>query len=311
MTVATFVISNLNTADFTFESITFEKLSFKIPIEAQWHDEHNATFKAVADDKLNVEPLIQNNGLIGVVDDLCLLLSLAQSTIIYCREYCINEATRLRNLIPVNKKVGTKLVKDNKIESYLSTAAQTLRKPKWAERSGFIPAAYYLLIGDSDEIGEVSFMLTWIALETLANAYTEKEGTSTVLHSNTFKKIVKPPIIEVLNQLEKEEHLTPEQKELIINKLPELNRPSIRYKICKLRDAYGWDFITNRLLGEYIKLRDNLMHLGTHGGVELTRVQDLSVKLHLSMYLALIDSIGCSDYVSYLHSVKKQIKGNE
>ena len=116
---------------------------------------------------------------------------------------------------------------------------------------------------------------------------------------------------KVLNQLEKEEQLTPEQKELIINKLPELNRPSIRYKICKLRDAYGWDFITNRLLGEYIKLRDNLMHSGTYGGVELTRVKDLDAKLHQSMYLALIDLMGCSDYVSYLHSVKKQIKGNE
>ncbi|MFC2004109.1 hypothetical protein ACFLUK_01010 [Chloroflexota bacterium] len=137
--MATFVISNLDTQNFTFENIEFKKLTYANLIEAQWRDDHGATFKAEADDNLesNVEPIVQNNGLIGVVDDLCLLLSLAQSTIIYCREYSINEATRLRNLIPVYKKVGTKLVKDNKMESYLSTAAQTLRKPKWAERSGF------------------------------------------------------------------------------------------------------------------------------------------------------------------------------
>ena len=309
--MATFVISNLYTQNFTFENIEFNKLTYTNQIESQWRDEHNATFKAEADDNLenNVEPIIQNNGLTGVVDDLCLLLSLAQSTIIYCREYCINEATTLRNLTPVYKKVGTRIVKDNKMESYLSTAAQTLRKPKWAERSGFFPAAYYLLRGGADEIGVASFMLTWIALETLTNAYTEKEGTSTVLHSDTFKEMVKPPIIKVLRQLESKEHLTPEQKGLIINKLSELNRPSIRYKIRKLRDAHGWDFITNGLLGEYIDLRDNLMHSGTYGGVDLARVRDLSVKLNISMYLALIDLIGCSDYVSYLQPIKEQIKG--
>ena len=310
--MATFVISNLDTQNFAFKKIEFKKLTFANQIEAQWRDNHGATFKAEADDNLEdeVEPIVQNNGLIGVVDDTCLLLSLAQTRTIYCREYYIKGKGRLRNNLPVFRNTGTKLVDDKKIEPFLNSAVKKLREPGFAQNSGFFPAAYYLLIGGTDEIGVASFMLTWIALETLTNAYTEKEGTSTVLHSDTFKKIVKPPIIKVLNQLEKEEHLTPEQKELIINKLPELNRPSIRYKICKLRDAYGWDFITNRLLGEYIKLRDNLMHSGIYGGVELTRVQDLDAKLHQSMYLALIDLIGCSEYISYLDFIKKQIEGN-
>ena len=61
--MATFVISNLYTANFTFEGITFQKLNFKIPVEEQWANDHCATFKALADDNLNVEPRGQKTGL--------------------------------------------------------------------------------------------------------------------------------------------------------------------------------------------------------------------------------------------------------
>ena len=317
--MASFVISNLNASEFTFENINFKKLvsnnSYYPALKKRWQDDHNATFIAVADDTLVVAPIMPNQGLYGVVKDICLLLSLVQSKFIYCPEYIMGETPAethhsLGHYYRVGKPTAGKWVNDDKIEPFLNSAVKTLRESEFAHRNVFIPAVYYLLMGDSDEIGEVSFILPWMALETLANAYAEKEGTSTILHSNHFKEIVKPTVIGVLNQLEKEERLTVGQKELIINKLPELNRPSIRYKICKLRDAYGWDFITNRLLGEYIKLRDNLMHLGTLGGIELTRGKDLSVKLHLSLYLALIDLIGCSNYVSHLQALKTQIKDN-
>ncbi|MFC1945939.1 hypothetical protein ACFLW1_01925 [Chloroflexota bacterium] len=317
--MASFVISNLDASEFTFENINFKKLvcnnSYYLELKKRWQDDYNATFTAVADDNLVVAPIIKNQGLLGVVDDICLLLSLVQSKFIYCPEYIMGEKPTQTHYdrghyYRVGKPTAGKWVNDDKIEPFLNSAVKILRESEFGERSGFIAASYYLLVGDSDEIGEVSFILPWMALETLANAYAEKDGISTILHSNNFKEIVKPAVIEVLNQLEKEERLTAGQKELIISKLPELNRPSIRYKICKLRDAYGWDFITNRLLGDYIELRDNLMHLGTLGGVKLARVQDLSIKLHLSMYLALINLIGCSEYISNLDSLKIQIKGN-
>lgn len=309
--MGTFVISNLDTQNFTFENIRFERLTYNSPIEKQWHEEYSATFQAIADDDLNIKPIIQDKGPIGVINDICLLLSLAQSRIIFCPEYTMGETTTLMRYYRIGKPTAGKWVNDDKIEPFLNSAAQILREPRFAHRSGFIPAAYYLLIGDSDEIGEVSFMFPWIALEILANAHAEKKGISIVLHSNIFKNIAKPPIIEALNQLEKEERLTPEQKELIINKLPELNRPSIRYKICKLRNAHEWGFITDGLLGEYIKLRDGIMHLGTHGNIQSTRMQDLSIKLRMSIYLALIDLIGCSNYISHLHHIKQQIRDEE
>lgn len=310
--MADFVIGNLDTHEFTFEIFNFKKLasnnSHYISLKKRWQDEYHATFTAVANDNSVVAPIINNQGLIGVIDDICLLLSLAQSRIIFCPEYIMGETTTLRRHYRIGKPTAGKWVNDDNIEPFLNSAVQILRQPRFAHRSGFIPAAYYLLIGDSDEIGETSFMFPWIALEILANAHAKK---SNILHSNIFKNIAKPPIIETLNQLEEEAHLTPEQKELIINKLPELNRPSIRYEICKLRDAREWDFITDGLLGEYIKLRDGIMHLGTHGNIKSTRMQDLAIKLRMSIYLALIDLIGCSDYISHLQHIKKQIKDEE
>jgi hypothetical protein len=310
--MATFVISNLDTQNFAFKKIEFKKLTFANQIEAQWRDNHGATFKAEADDNLEdeVEPIVQNNGLIGVVDDTCLLLSLAQTRTIYCREYYIKGRGRLRNNLPVFRNTGTKLVDDKKIEPFLNSAVKKLREPGFAQNSGFIRAAYYLLMGDSDEIGEASFMLTWIALEILANAHAENEGTSAILLDGEFKERVKKGVIEALNQLEKKGHLTIEQKKLMINKIPELNRPSIRNKVHRLRDDRRWGFITNSLLNEYINVRDHIMHLGTHGRFTLVRVIDLTIKLRMSMYLALIDLIGCSEYISYLDSLKKQIEGN-
>lgn len=309
--MGTFVISNLDTQNFTFENIKFERLTYNSQIEKQWQEEYSATFQAVADDDLNIKPIIQDKGLIGVINDICLLLSLAQSRIIFCPEYFMGDTTTLTRHYRIGNPTAGKWVSDDKIEPFLNSAVLALREPLFAHSSGFIPAAYYLLIGDSDEIGEVSFMFPWIALEILANAYAEKEGISSILQSNIFKNIAEPPIIEALNQLEKEECLTPEQKELITNKLPELNRPSIRYKIRKLRNAHEWDFITDGLLGEYIKLRDGIMHLGTPRNIQFTRLQDLSRKLRMSIYLALIDLIGCSNYISHLQHVKQQIKEEE
>lgn len=312
--MADFVISNLDTQEFIFENISFKKLvsnnSYYFELKKRWQDDYNATFTAVADDDLVVAPIINNQGLMGVVNDICLLLSLAQSRIIFCPEYTMDDKTILRRYYRIGKPTASKWVNDDKIEPFLNSATQILREPRFAHRSGFIPAIYYLLIGDSDEIGEVSFMFPWIALEILANAHAEEKGVSTVLPSNIFKNMTKPLIIEVLNQLKNEGALTLEQKELIINKLPELNRPSIRHKICKLRDAHEWNFITDELLGEYIKLRDGIMHLGTHGNLQFTRLQDLSIKLRMSIYLALIDLLGCSEYISHLDSIKKQIEGN-
>jgi hypothetical protein len=174
--MATFVISNLDldsaNKEFEFENIEFLRLTKGIQIEDQWRDEQGATFKAVADDNLNVTPIIQDNGLIGVVDDLCLLLSLAQSRIIFCCLYEIGGNSRQRVSYKKGKIFDPKTIEDSNLKAYLLSAANTIRQPNWAKKTGFIPSAYFWAETFNHEPGDIGFLLTWIALEILANAHT-------------------------------------------------------------------------------------------------------------------------------------------
>lgn len=313
--MADFVISNLDAQEFTFENISFKKLvnndSYNILVKKRWQDEYYATFTAVADDNLKVRPIIQDEGLKGVVNDICLLLSLAQSRCIYCPEYTINEESSQRPPFRGSKKISDKIVGDNQIESYLSNAVQTLRKPEWIQKTGFIPAIYYLMGGKYPELGDVEFILTWIALETLANTHSKMSGISNHILPSTKFKGVKEGVISMLTQLKKGSQLTSKQEELIKQKVPELNRLSIRSKVNKLRSEYGWDFITDELFNDWNKLRNHIMHTGTYAGLNQTKLIDLSTRLRVSMQLILIDMLDCSNYVDNLQGLKTRIRGNK
>jgi len=151
------------------------------------------------------------------------------------------------------------------------------------------------------ELGEVEFMLTWIALEVLANAHAETRKISDILPPDKFK-VVKKEVKKVLSHLE--------GGELIIQKIPELNRPSIREKVDKLKSEYKWDFITDKLFSEWNKLRNHIMHTGTYAGFSQNKLIDLSVQLRDSMQLMLIDLLSCSDYVNNLQGLKTRIRGS-
>ena len=307
--MATFVISNLNTKNFIFEGISFERLAYNIDIEKQWRDQRDATFKAVADDNLDVKPIISNNGLVGVVDDICLLLSIALSSYVYCSLDTNNETLYLGGILHIRDVRGRLMVRHSKIESFLDTAARTLRKPHWAEKTGFVPSVYFLRGANCSVFDDDAFMLCWIALEILANANANELGISQVLPKTEFNKSVKPAVLEALNGIDKGS-LPAKQKTLIKDKIPELNRTSIRNKVYELRDTYKWDFITNKLFGECNKLRNYYMHLGSYAGFNEHKLNDLSSRFRDSIQLALIDLLGCSSYVPDLENKKMRIKGS-
>jgi len=307
--MATFVISNLNTKNFNFESIRFGRLTSDTKIEKQWREQRYATFKAVADDNLDVKPIISNNGLIGVVNDICLLLSIALSSYVYCSFHTINETTYLGGIRHVSNVRGRQMVRHSKIEHFLDTAARTLRQPDWAKKTGFVPSIYFLRGANCSEFDDDAFILSWIALEILANAYASEQGISPILPETEFKKIVKPAINRALSEIDNE-NLPEKQKVLIKSKVSELNRPSIRNKVCKLKDAYGWDFITDILFYKCNKLRNNIMHLGNYAKFNQHTLTDLSTRFRDSIQLALIDLLGCSDYVPDLQGLKTKIKSS-
>lgn len=307
--MATFVISNLNTKNFIFEGIRFERLASDTEIEKQWREQRYATFKAVADDDLEVKPIIRNNGLIGVVNDICLLLSIALSSYVYCSFHVINETTYLGGIRHVSDVRGRQMVRHSKIEPFLDTAARTLRQPDWAKKTGFVPSIYFLQGANCSEFDDDAFILSWIALEILANAYASEQGISLILPETKFKKIVKPAINRALDEIDKE-NLPNKEKTLIKSKISELNRPSIRYKVRKLRDAYGWDFITDRLFNDSNTLRNDIMHLGTYTGFNEHELTNLSTRFRDSIQLALIDLLGCNKCVPDLQGLKIKIKGS-
>ena len=309
--MATFVISNLNGIEnFNFENIRFEKLTSDTELEKQWREQRYATFKAVADDNLDVKPIISNNGLIGVVDDICLLLSLALSSYVYCSLHTINETCYLGRVSHVSDVRGRRMVGHGKIEPFLNTAASTLRKPDWAEKTGFVPSTYFLRGANCSEFDDVAFMLSWIALEILANAHSNELGISYILPNTKFKKIVKPAINRALSEIDKE-NLTEKQKELIKDKVSELNRPSIRNKVRKLKDAYGCDFTTDKLFDDCNRLRNDIMHLGTYAGFNQHTLTDLSTRFRDSIQLALIYLLGCSHCVPDLQGLKMKMKDDK
>jgi len=316
--MATFLISNLNTMrNFNFEGIRFERLSNDIEdkdtIEAEsekkFREKHNVTFQAEADDDLHVRPIISNNGLIGVVDDICLLLSLPLSSYVYLYKYAINGITTPGRILHVSNAVGSLMVKFNKIEPFLNTAAKSLRQPDWAAKTRILHSIRFLRAAFCSEFDDVSFMLSWIALEILANAYASDQGFKTILNPNTFNRIVKPAISRALNDIHNV-NLPEEQKKQITDKLPELNRPSIISKVRKLRDVYRWDFMTNQLIKDCYKFRNSFIHDGTDAGFDRRTFIKLSTRFKDSIQLALIDLLGCSEYVPDLQGLKIKIKGN-
>lgn len=315
--MATFLISNLNTRNFNFENIRFERLSNNIEdkdgIEAksekQFREKHNIMFQAIADENLHVKPIISNNRLIGVVDDICLLLSLPLSSYVYWYECTIDGTLNIRGILPVANAVGALMVRYEEIEHFLNTAAKSLRRPDWAAKTRIANSISFLRAACCSEFGDVAFMLSWIALEILANAYASEQGFKTILPKNTFNRIVKPPINRALSEIDAA-NLTQEQKKLIKDKLPELNRPSIINKVCKLRDAYKWDFMTDQLINDCYKFRNSFMHDGTHAGFDQRTLITLPTRFMKSIQLALMYLLDCSDYVPGLENFKIEIRGS-
>jgi len=307
--MATFVISDLETQEFTFEEIKFKKLIGSTSLERQWRDEYRATFLAEANDNLQLRPIIKEGGLVQVVHDICLLLSLARSRSISCPYYVTNETDTQRYSLPRGQLFEDKLVQDNRIESYLNTVSQTLRQPGWTEETGFIPSAYYLLERYHHKPGEVGFIFTWIALEVLANTHAQKDNISNIVTPKKFE-VVKKAVSKTISEIELQT-LPNEKKTLVIQKLPELNRLSTRTRIKKLREKYGWDYITNSLLDKCIKLRNQIMHEASHENIDMTTKADLNSRIATAVQLSLIDLLGGSSYVHNLQELKTRIKGDQ
>jgi hypothetical protein len=309
--MAEFLICNLEASKFTFEGITFERLEgYEEGRRKRSSFEHYQTFRALADNDLMVKPLIHPGGILAVIDDVCLLLSLAQSRHVYCPHYEIGGQRTYRSVFIKGKPEGSKIILESKLESYLSTAAKTIRRAGWMESTGFIPALYFVIDRNYPEVVEFEFISAWIALEILARAYCKERGISTILKNKTFSKMIRPAVRQAISQIE-ETGLLEKQKNLLSQNISMLNNVAIRNLITELRAEYKMDFISDKLVDEYIKVRNSLMHSGIYGQVQRERVGELSIRLEASARLALISLLGCADCVWDASGLKVWITGEK
>ncbi len=292
--MAVFWICNLEASNFVFEDVRFERLSNEDFIKRSWAPEYNISFKAIADDDLAIKPIVQSNGLLGVINDICMLLSLAQSKRIYCSLYEIEGTSTSRHVTP-GMSFGWSpipVIPENNIEVYLSTAATNLRKQGWAKKVGFIPSVYFLLESMNAQVLDFNFISAWIALEILANCHVAK---SKILASSKFKT-VRRLVHDALDDEAKKGILSDKQKDLILQKVPELNRFSTRDSVMSLSEARGWDSVTDEWVGNLINIRNGILHSGTYKGFERQHVGQLYSQLAGTVQLMLIDLLGCSQF---------------
>ena len=235
------------------------------------------------------------------VDDMMILLSLAQSRNIYFpkAENISDAETNMWGMaLGGNRKAdGFQIIIEHEIESFLNTSLTQIRKPKWLEKTGFAPAVFWWLesIYDGRPL-ETKFVSAFVALEVLANAYCEEHKISTILPKGEFKNTVRPIIREALSNIEQTQ-LPTGDRDLIIENISELNRLSVRNKICKLRDepAYQWDFMDDLMIRDWVNIRNKFMHEGTTRSLA-TMSRELRdtryIQLVLSLQLALVDLLG-------------------
>lgn len=249
----------------------------------------------MADDNLNVTPIIQDKGLIGVANDICLLLSLAQSRCVYCPEYTIGRGSIQRVSYRKGKIFDRKVIKDSNLKNYLIDATKKLRSSQnWAKKTGFVPAAYFWAETLNHEPGDIGLLLTWIALEILANSYAKSAKLEPVWPKDEFRE-VKQTITQSLSQLGNV--VTAQQKVHFEKKLPGLNRLPIRQKILEMDAAYSLRLLTEKLISDSKKARDKIMHEGNYGNINRSEMPRLFSELLKATQLALINLLCCDSYI--------------
>jgi len=294
-----------HSGDFAINDVSFQQVNdYKDRIEVWKKEEENQeektdqfTFRAIISDEKPQRSMLYPEGKITThVDDMMILLSLAQSrNVFYAKaEDTIKNSNWIMPLGGNRRAHGFPIIMEHEIENFLDTSFTQIRKPKWLEKTGFAPAVFWWL--ESIYEGrpfETKFVSAFVALEVLANAYCEKHKIAAILPKGELKNTVKPIIQEALSHV-KQTQLPTGDRDLIIKNLSEWNRLFVRNRIYKLRDtpAYQWDFMDDLLIRDWVRIRDKFMHEGTTRSLA-TMNRELRdtryVQLVLSLQLALVD----------------------
>jgi hypothetical protein len=275
-----YFICNLeHSSNFSIENVLFQQVEdYDKNIKILRDKERDQlTFYATAPDKNSLKGSWVNPGeKTTCVDDMIILLSLAQSRNIYfpkAEDVSGTETQKWGMPLGGNRKAwGARVILDPEIEDFLIISLGQIRKPKWVDETGFNPAVFWWLESIyQDRPLEIKFVSLFIALEVLANS-----------HSNTNN----------------------------------IKNCGIRSRIEYLADSYSWNFMDRELIKDWTSIRDKYMHTGSTKSLKsLTNTMRAIrfAQLLYSMQIALIDLLGFNnfarrnDMISYIKETDKPL----
>lgn len=273
-----YYICNLESRqDFSVDNVTFRRVDDYQKRSQTIRDKHRdqLTFYATVPDRTLSQPSMLFSGTLATsVNDMMILLSLAQSRNIYYpkAEDTGDDKTKIWGTpLGGNRQAwGYELIMEHEIESFLNTSLRQIRKYKWLSTTGFTPAVFWWLEGIyAYRPLETKFVSSFIALEVLANVH---------INSNNLKI------------------------------------SGVRKKIETLANSYHWDFMDSSLIKDWNDIRRYFVHEGSTKrlqGINKNMRATRHFQLIYSVQIALIDLLGFSNFArrQYIISeIKKPLR---
>lgn len=174
-----YYICNLeNERDFSVDNVTFQSADNyqkRIQILKRDRQDQLTFYATVSDRKLSQPSMLFLGKPATSINDMMILLSLAQSRDIYYpkAEDIGKGETEMWGMPSGNRKAwGYQIIMEHELESFLNTSLCQIRKPNWLNETGFTTAVFWWresILTNSPL--EIRFVSSWIALEILANVH--------------------------------------------------------------------------------------------------------------------------------------------
>jgi uncharacterized protein YwbE len=179
------------------------------------------------------------------------------------------------------------IVTSGNFEKFFRKAYKTLLKYQ-ENNFDLIRPIRYLIYGNDAQHTEAKFTTTFLALEQLKDAYANKEGMHKNLKDKYFKELNRK-----IKELIRSEIENPEK---IIDKTPELNRPSIKHLIEQMLIKYKveWKDLYPGSKLTFFNIRNQLTHSSQHPHGETVLREFLALQLLLSRIL--IKILDCDNF---------------
>lgn len=232
-----------------------------------------------------------------LADDLLLLSSFLSKHWIAWYGYNLITADRIESFFrQARKTISAKVhgdefpIKSNKIREFLKKGLVALHNLREDGLDLTLPITYYI-VGHEARYVEERFTTLFLALEKIKDLYASKNELDKTLNGSAFGRLKSK-----LSKLVKQEIDDAGLREKIIAKLPDLNRPPLRFTLESLFDRYSvkWqDIYPDGSDLTLIRTRDFLFHSSSKADAD-ELIRELN-RLEIIMCRLLLRMLGWSD----------------